>query len=79
MLRTDRVGRREREGEARDTRWSRKGVRKTLVDEEGGIRTRGTSGPGSGDVRTLRTRSLIGDDLWRHSIFSLLVERESPK
>jgi len=25
--------------------------------------------PGSGDVLTLRTRSLIGDDLWRHSIF----------
>lgn len=24
---------------------------------------------GSGDVLTLRTRSLIGDDLWRHSIF----------
>lgn len=25
--------------------------------------------PGSDDVLTLRTRSLIGDDLWRHSIF----------
>lgn len=28
-----------------------------------------TRSPGSGDVLTLRTRSLIGDDLWRHSIF----------
>lgn len=25
--------------------------------------------PGSGDVLTLRTRSLISDDLWQHSIF----------
>lgn len=36
-------------------------------ERRGGDTTR--SPPGSGDVLTLRTRSLIGDDLWRHSIF----------
>ena len=80
MLRTDRVGQRERKRERERERreGTRGGPEKGLERHwrrkragSGQGRTK-LSGPGSGDVRTLRTRSLIGDDLWRHSIFSLL-------